>query len=203
MTARLYLLMKTKEPEFQVPTKLTDNLFSTVFVSWLNPLLDLGVKRPLNQQDLRPVPDSFKAAPLTDCLSRKYAYKANKSIKNVLLRSLISVFGRNMLLQSFFLAGDFLNFIPPLILKTLISFNETNEVPFIFRGFVAKENYFIFASILMFTIQLLLIFTSNIFYLISRYIGIKVRTSVAGLIYQKSLRLSNSSRQVKQQQLQF
>lgn len=116
-----YEIQRTR---YQVPRRLTDNIFSTILVSWINPLLELGQSRPLDRHDLCSVPDSFKAADLTEALSEAYAYKSNESKSNVLLRSLISVFGKNMLLQSFFLVGDILNFIPPLLLKTLIDFNS-------------------------------------------------------------------------------
>lgn len=190
--------------EFKVPRKLTNNLFSTIFVTWINPLLKLGSKRPLDTLDLAPVPTSFEAAPLTDCLStafkkqsEKYSHKLkNDDRPNILLKALISVFGTTFLLEGLFLIGEFTNMLPPLILKTLIEFRKSGKVPEIFEGVVSPNNYFMFASILMFAIQVFTIFSLNTYFMISRYMGIKIRTSVSGLVYQKSMRLTCAARQV-------
>lgn len=190
--------------DFQVPRKLTNNLFSTIFVTWINPLLKLGAKRPLDTLDLAPVPTSFEAAPLTENLSAafnkqsaKYSDKLKSDYKpSILLKALISVFGTTFLLEGLFLIGEFTNMLPPLILKTLIEFRETGEVPQIFEKIVSPNHYFMFASLLMFFIQVFTIFSLNTYFMISRYMGIKIRTSVSGLVYQKSMRLTCTARQV-------
>ena len=195
--------------DFRVPKKLTSNLFSTIFVTWINPLLHLGAKRPLDILDLSPVPESFEAAPLTENLLS--AYKAKKleysdKLKDetkpkILLKALFSVFGTTFILEAFFLVGEFTNMLPPLILKTLIESYKDKKVP----DFVEKldisflksyRNYFMTASLLMFSIQLFTILSLNNYFMISRYMGIKIRTSVSGLVYQKSLRLTCAARQV-------
>lgn len=189
--------------DFKVPKKLTSNLFSTVFVTWITPLLKLGSKRPLDILDLAPVPDSFEAAPLTDELSKafqrkceKHSSKLNSDQKpNILLRALIAVFGTTFLLEGLFLIGEFTNMLPPLILKTLIEFRTSGKIPYIF-SFVPTERYFLFASLLMFAIQVFTIFSLNTYFMISRYMGIKIRTSVSGLVYQKSMKLTCAARQV-------
>lgn len=196
---------------FKIPRKLTSNLVSTIFVTWLYPLLKLGSKRPLDTLDLAPVPDSFEAAPLTDYLSdafKKQSEKCSDKLKNenkpnILLKALISVFGTTFILEALFLIGEFTNMLPPLILKTLIDFRKTGKVPGVFENVVAPENYFMFASLLMFLIQVFTIFSLNTYFMISRYMGIKIRTSVSGLIYQKSMRLTCAARQVNQFGLVF
>lgn len=188
----------------KVPKKLTSNLFSTIFVTWIFPLLKLGSKRPLDILDLAPTPESFNAAPLTEELSRAFKSKCAKhadklkTLKkpNILLKALISVFGPTFVLEGLFLIGEFTNMLPPLILKTLIDFRKKGEIPYIFRGIVGPNNYFVFASLLMFAIQIFTIFSLNTYFMISRYMGIKIRTSVSGLVYQKSMHLSCSARQV-------
>lgn len=190
--------------DFKVPRKLTKNLFSTIFVTWINPLLRLGSKRPLDILDLAPVPDSFEAAPLTDELSKAFQRKCEKHSTqldsekkpNILLRALISVFGTTFLLEGLFLIGEFTNMIPPLILKTLIEFRTSGKVPYIFSKIISPDRYFLFASLLMFAIQVFTIFSLNTYFMISRYMGIKIRTSVSGLVYQKSMKLTCAARQV-------
>lgn len=190
--------------EFKVPRKLTNNLLSTIFVTWIHPLLKLGSKRPLDTLDLAPVPISFEAAPLTDSLSTAFKRQSEKfsdKLKgddkpNILLKALISVFGTTFLLEGLFLIGEFTNMLPPLILKTLIEFRKTGKVPEIFEGVISPKNYFMFSSLLMFSIQVITIFSLNTYFMISRYMGIKIRTSVSGLVYQKSMRLTCAARQV-------
>lgn len=188
----------------EIPRKLTSNIFSTFFVTWIDPLLKLGSKRPLDTLDLGPIPNSFEVAPLTEKLSssfQNHAEKHSNKLKsenkpNILLKALISVFGTTFLLEALFLIGEFTNMLPPLILKTLIEFSKTNEVPSIFKGIVGPDNYFVFASLLMFSIQVFTTFSLNTYFMISRYLGIKIRTSVSGLVYKKALRLSCAARQV-------
>lgn len=197
--------------EFKIPKKLTTNLFSTVLVTWINPLLQLGAKRPLDILDLAPVPESFEATPLTENLSSafkakeaEYAAKSKSELKpNILLKALFSVFGTTFVLEALFLIGEFTNMLPPLILKTLIESykSENKNVPeFIDKlgiSFLKSyRNFFFAASLLMFGIQLFTIFSLNTYFMISRYMGIKIRTSVSGLVYQKSLRLTCAARQV-------
>ena len=190
--------------DFQVPRKLTNNLLDTVFVTWIYPLLKLGSKRPLDTLDLAPIPTSFEAAPITESLSnafKKHSEKYSDQLKtdkkpNILLKALTSVFGTTFILEALFLIGEFTNMLPPLILKTLIEYRKSNNVPTIFQSFVSPNNYFIFASLLMFSIQIFTIFSLNTYFMISRYMGIKIRTSVSGLVYQKSLRLTCAARQV-------
>lgn len=195
--------------DFKIPKKLTSNLFSTILVTWINPLLQLGAKRPLDILDLAPVPESFEAAPLTDNLSSafkakeaEYASKAKTELKpNILLKALFSVFGTTFMLEALFLIGEFTNMLPPLILKTLIESYKEKKVPAFIENLDIEflkiyRNYFITASLLMFGIQLFTIFSLNTYFMISRYMGIKVRTSISGLVYQKSLRLTCAARQV-------
>ena len=195
--------------DYEVPKKLTSNIFSTVFVTWINPLLQLGSKRPLEILDLAPVPESFEAAPLTRNLSsafkfneEKYADKLKSEQKpSILLKALFSVFGTTFALEALFLIGEFTNMLPPLILKTLIDSYKTQTIPdFIEKTDIAflkvYRNYFVTASLLIFAIQLFTIFSLNTYFMISRYMGIKIRTSISGLVYQKSLLLTCAARQV-------
>jgi len=100
-----------------------------------------------------------------------------------------------------FLVGEFTNMLPPLILKTLIESYKAKKVPeFVDNVGISflknYRNYFTTASLLMFAIQLFTIFSLNTYFMISRYMGIKIRTSISGLVYQKSLRLTCAARQV-------
>lgn len=200
---------KGSSSDFKIPKKLTSNLFSTLLVTWINPLLQLGVKRPLDILDLAPVPESFEAAPLTENLScaykakeEEYSGKLTSEIKpNILLKALFSVFGTTFILEALFLIGEFTNMLPPLILKSLIESYKKKKVPEFIDNLSISflksyRNYFFTASLFIFGIQLFTIFSLNTYFMISRYMGIKIRTSVSGLVYQKSLRLTCAARQV-------
>ena len=120
---------------------------------------------------------------------------------SILLKALFSVFGTTFALEALFLIGEFTNMLPPLILKTLIDSYKTQTIPdFIEKTDIAflkvYRNYFVTASLLIFAIQLFTIFSLNTYFMISRYMGIKIRTSISGLVYQKSLLLTCAARQV-------
>lgn len=195
---------------YKVPASMSANPWSSVFVTWITPLLKLGSKRPLDTTDLAPILPSFEAAPLTQKLSTAWesttakskSKNNNKTTSNssdsLLLKTLFSVFGATFIIGGCFLIGEFTNLIPPLMLESLIEFQGSKReiVPPFFNGYVSTENYFIFASIVMFVFQLVSTVLLNTYFMVIRYLGIKIRTSVSGLIYQKSLRLSCAARQV-------
>lgn len=191
----------------KAPARLTDNIWSSVFVNWLTPLLELGAKRPLDTLDLCEIPESFQAAGLTENLSQAWEKQALKPVspvtgtrKNQLRSALFSVFGTTFMCAGLFLLAEFVNLSPPIILKSLMKFytekNPTSSPsPF---EFVPVAHFVAFAAGLIFFLQISSIVTLNTYFMVTRYMGIKIRTALSGLIYQKSMKLSCASRQVIQ-----
>lgn len=129
------------------PQKLKGNIFSSVFVTWMTPLLLLGSRRPLDILDLSSVPKSYEAGPLAETLSKAWREKVAKGSKRPLLKSLWTTFGLTFCLGGLFLIAEFTVLAPPLILRTVTAFcksreNGNTQVPWPFNGLVS-ENYFV------------------------------------------------------------
>ena len=196
------------------PAKLTSNWFKTVFVTWINPLLKLGSRRPLDILDLCAVPDCMVADPLTQKLVNSYDKKAKEAKEKVqgketsspsssptasssfLMNAMISVFGPHFVLAGAFLLSELIYLMPIYVLTDVVEFRGSNKVPNLYAWFCDAKNFIWFGPLFMFFLQVFSTILLNTYFLTIRYLGIRVRTAVSGLIYRKSLRLSCSARQV-------
>lgn len=202
----------------KAPAKLTANWFSTVFVTWINPLLKLGSRRPLDILDLCAVPDCMVADPLTAKLSTAYVKQVEEkgqavkdsstatasatstaTVPSYLLNAMISVFGVSFVLGGAFLLSELIYLTPILVLTDFVKFMEAGpaaQVPFPYSLVCDAKNFVWFGPALMFCLQVFSTILLNTYFLAIRYLGIRVRTAISGLIYRKSLRLSCAARQV-------
>lgn len=191
----------------RAPAKLTSNWLSTVFVTWINPLLKLGSRRPLDVLDLCPVPDCFVADPLAAKISKAYEKQTAKASEadvksgkppKFLFNALISVFGLTFIFGGLFLLSELVYLMPPMILTAFVDYMQdpARQVPSVFAWLVSSRNFIWFAPLFMFFLQITSTIYLNTYFMAIRYLGIRVRTAVSGLIYRKSLRLSCSARQV-------
>lgn len=197
------------------PERLSQNPFLTIYTAWLTPLLHLGLKRPLDSEDLADLPGHYSAervrkrlneewkkrAPATKNLKNDFTnentphHSKDKAVsKNILFKTIFATFGRKSCTAALLLSSDFLDLLSPLMLGQLTKI-------------LRKENYFwpTFTTeyaayeicLMIFCLQYWSMISSNMFYLMSKYMGLKVRTGLSGMIYEKSLKLSMSARQVR------
>lgn len=177
-----------------------NSFISTVYVSWMDPLIWQGFRKPLSPTDLPPLPDKVNVDQTVKGFQKHWKDQIAKSKVNFSNRArndddknivsmwlpLLKTFGLRFLWATSIAIFHYtIAFVPPQILKLLINHIEDTDD-------YAWKGYF-FASLL-----LLVNFTSTTLfnnYLIHMYtVAIKIRSAVISTIVRKSLRLSNSAR---------
>ncbi|KAI9139662.1 multi drug resistance-associated protein MRP [Paraphysoderma sedebokerense] len=184
---RGYLLLE--EEELDTCPEETANIFSIMTFWWLNKLMKLGHEKPLTMDDLWNLSKCFRSANVSNRFQSYWGQEMSKS-KPSLLRACVRAFGSSFFLAAFFkIIQDIMAFVQPQLLKRLMNFinmYQANETE-------AYNGYVIAISMLL---------TANVQSLcLHRYFqmclttGMKTRAAIVTAIYQKSLKLSSSSRQ--------
>ncbi|ODV84224.1 hypothetical protein CANARDRAFT_8901 [[Candida] arabinofermentans NRRL YB-2248] len=167
------------------------NIYSKLTFSWLSPLMAKGYKQFLLQVDLPPLPSFLRSDKLAATLSSNWNNERNFKKRPSLSWALAKSFGGPFIVAGFFkFTQDVIAFVQPQLLKHLIRFvNEYNEdktIP-LTRGFM------IVAS--MFFLSVFQTGALHQYFLRVFDMGIKIRSSLTSLIYQKSLVLSVEAKQ--------
>lgn len=197
------------------PERLSQNPLVTIYTSWLTPLLHLGLKRPLDSDDLSDLPGHYSAERVRRRLSEEWKKRApaaknlnsgcaNEDTpsnskdatfpKNILFKTISAAYGRKSCTAALLLSSDFFDILSPLMLSQLTRILRGQDYywPTFTTKYAAYE-----ICLMIFCLQYWSMISSNMFYLMSKYMGLKVRTGLSGMIYEKSLKLSMSARQVR------
>ncbi|XP_078381052.1 multidrug resistance-associated protein 1-like [Oculina patagonica] len=202
----------------------TANCFSRMTFWWLNWIIYTGYKRPLEDKDLWALNKKSRASYIvpkmksiwnheqmkcnrkkeflvedptliepceTDPLlgdKHKEERQEFKKRKPSLLKVLVKMYGLNFLLAVIFkLFHDCFIFVQPQILRMLIEFIEDkNDSEETWKGYVYAASMFVSATLQSLVLQQ--------YFQIMYIIGMRIRSSVIGLLYEKALVLSNASR---------
>ena len=165
------------------------DVFSVMTFSWMTPLMKLGYKQYLTEDDLPPLPRSFKSGYLSEVFEEHWNKQLKKSNPS-LGWSILVTFGPRIVLGGMFKAiQDILQFSQPLMLRYLIQFvnvyNYEQSQP-ITRGVSLVIAMFIIS---VSQTALLHQYFWNIF-----NVGMNVKSSLIATIYKKALKLSNEAR---------
>ncbi|XP_055982515.1 ATP-binding cassette sub-family C member 3 [Sorex fumeus] len=179
---------------------------------WFTEMAILGYRRPLEEQDLwslnkedssqEVVPKLLKAwEQQKQAAGRKAAGTPGKLVSGEdeelmgtrarrqqpsFLRALMATFGPSLLLSVVFkLIQDLLNFVNPQLLSVLIGFISDPTAPSWIGYLVA---------VLMFLCSVMQILVVNQYFHLVFTIGLRLRTGLRGIIYRKTLLISNSAR---------
>lgn len=169
------------------------NIFSKITFSWMTPLMQKGYQKFLMQSDLPPLPKSLKSKVLSDELESNWIVELNKPGSPSLFMTLVRSFGKPFVIGGLFkFFQDCIAFIQPQLLKNLIVFvhdyNDDHTIP-LTRGFMI-----VFA---MFSLSVLQ--TSFLHQYFERVFdtGIKAKSSLTSMVYNKSLLLSVEARNLR------
>ncbi|EDO48577.1 predicted protein, partial [Nematostella vectensis] len=157
---------------------------------WLSPLLSLGAKRPITDDDLFKLRPEESSDHLGDLLQREWnkeMYNAEKSSKKPsLTKAIWRTFGfRYTLLGIFAIITDALRIIQPLFLGYLVNF-------FAIGSEMTQRDAFLFAFGVA-VCSFLNSFLITPFTYLRQLFGMRVRISCTALVYNKVLKLSHSA----------
>lgn len=172
-------------PESSKSPEENSTLVGAVLFSWMNPLLDLSSRRPLEAPDLPKLSKQDETKHISDALESAWQAQV-RSRNNSFFRALVSTFGGAFAFAGIFkIFNDGLVFAGPVLLGYLIKFIQTPSEPF-WHGLMYALGMG-FASVLQ------SLFIHAYFFRVFR-VGQQMRASVAGLVYRKAFTMSFDSR---------
>uniref|UniRef100_A0A803M011 ABC-type xenobiotic transporter n=1 Tax=Chenopodium quinoa TaxID=63459 RepID=A0A803M011_CHEQI len=165
-------------------------LFSKTSFCWLNPLMKLGRKKPLNEDDLPKLRDMDMAGSCyLQFMDRMNKHKQAESLSNSsMFWIIVACYWKEILISGFFALLKILALSAgPLFLNSFIHVAEGKEA-FRYEGYVL--------AISLFLSKILESLSQRQWYFRSKLIGLKVRSMLLAAIYRKQLRLSNGARRI-------
>ncbi|OQR84098.1 ATP-binding Cassette (ABC) Superfamily, partial [Achlya hypogyna] len=158
---------------------------SSVFFSWLTPLLDLGNKRPLEFGDLYQLNPADRAMHISEKFQRYWDKELTRS-KPRLWWALSRAFGTPFLVAGFLkLVHDMLQFVGPLVIKLIIEFLSDPE---------AELNTGLLYAAVIFVAGVGQSFALRQYFFYCFETGLRLRSAVVTAVYHKSLVLSASAK---------
>ncbi|RIB24070.1 P-loop containing nucleoside triphosphate hydrolase protein [Gigaspora rosea] len=192
---------KSRPPPSSPNTELPEtkaNLFSKLTFWWVNDLMSLGYKRPLEKDDLYVLNDARTAKIVTDKFevewkkeTEKIALRKKPSLIKALYRALWARFCLTVVVR---FVSDIITVISPLILKLILKFvsdayfaNLNNEKqPSTYIGYVL--------IVVMFLSKMSADMSYSLYMYYARETGLLSRTIFITTIYRKALVLSGKAR---------
>ncbi|NXA36024.1 MRP3 protein, partial [Eudromia elegans] len=202
--------------------ELTSGFLSRLTFWWFTSMAILGYKRPLEDKDLWSLNEDDTSRKIVQRLSKEwdrekaewkqkedvtYMKKSNHVLNHVadgpeeaevlirdkkhgrkpsFLKALLRTFGPYFLIGSFFkLIQDLLSFVNPQLLSALINFIKNKDAP-AWWGFLIAA--------LMFTCAVLQTLILHQHFQYCFVTGMRLRTGITGMIYRKSLVITNSAK---------
>ena len=151
---------------------------------WLNPLLSLGYKRPLEQKDIPDLGEEDEVQKLHEKFVRALDKQKNDGKAFSVFWALSACFWKPMVVNGGWALGKTLTLsMGPVVLKSFIDYTSGQRA-FPYEGFVLVGGLFL--------AKFLESLSQRQWYFGSRRVGLQVRSALMAAIYQKDLRLSNA-----------
>ncbi|OQR88954.1 ATP-binding Cassette (ABC) Superfamily, partial [Thraustotheca clavata] len=178
------LVKSTSEFGDKCPQQL-GGCWSSVFFSWLTPLLDLGNKRPLEFNDLYQLNPNDQAVNVSSSFQQYWEQELGKSTPR-LWRALAKAFGWPFAYAGLLkLVHDSLQFVGPLVIKLIIEFLSDPNAD-VKMGMVYVAAIFVSGIVQSFALRQ--------YFFLCFETGLRLRSAVVTAVYQKSLVLSASAK---------
>jgi len=167
--------------------------WSRLFFSWVNPLLSFGYKQPLQLEHLDSVRFDDSAGGCHDKFHHYLQIERAAGANGKLWRAVWATNASHMLLAGLLiLCGDLLGFVPPLALKYIVMYVQTDERSGAIGGvsfeFLGSWYGYILAGVIFVSAVLQSLFLHHHHMIVIRE-GIRLRTTVISAIFAKTLRL--------------
>ncbi|KAF0696136.1 Aste57867_13082 [Aphanomyces stellatus] len=158
---------------------------SQMLFTWMNPLMELGNKRPLEMDDLFRLNPELRADAASARFEKHWALELEKTCPS-LPYALFCAFGGKFLAAGLLrLIRDTLQFIGPYVIQRVIAYLLTPEAPPM-EGAICTLLIFVGGILQSFCFR-------NYMYLVFET-GLLCRTALVTAVYQKALRLSSTAR---------
>ncbi|KAG5515911.1 hypothetical protein RHGRI_036827 [Rhododendron griersonianum] len=160
------------------------NIFSKITFGWMNPLMQLGAKRPLTEKDVWKLDTWDRTETLNSKFQQCWAEESRRP-KPWLLRALHRSLGRRFWWGGFWKIGnDVSQFVGPLILNQLLQSMQRRDPPYI--GYIYA--FSIFVGVVFGVLA-----EAQYFQNVMR-VGYRLRSTLIAAVFRKSLRLTHESR---------
>ncbi|KAL8029181.1 hypothetical protein ABFX02_14G211400 [Erythranthe guttata] len=164
-------------------------IFSLVTLSWLNPLLSTGAKRPLELKDIPLLAPKDRSKTNYKALNSNWEkLKAEDPVKKPSLAwAIFKTFWKEAACNGIFAgASTLVSYVGPYLIRYFVDYLGGNETS-------PHEGYVLAA--IFFSAKLVETFTTRQWYLGVDILGMHVRSALTAMVYRKGLRLSSSARQ--------
>ncbi|XP_012731319.2 multidrug resistance-associated protein 4 [Fundulus heteroclitus] len=171
----------------------TANPISRLFLCWLTPLLHVGHKQRLNQNDMYSVLPEDRSERLGEELQRVWAHEERRAAKELrdpkLSRVLIKAYGKSYALAGVYVFSlEAIKVVQPLLLGKIIEFFENYRQEDTASLYMAY-GYAAAMSVSTFGLTIL----QHLYYYQVIRIGMRIRVAMCHMIYKKALRLSSEA----------
>ena len=164
-------------------------LFSLVTLSWLNPLLSVGAKRPLELKDIPLLAPKDRAKTNYKALNSNWEkLKAENTSKQPSLAwAILKSFWREAACNAVFAGlNTLVSYVGPYMISYFVDYLGGNET-FPHEGYILAGIFF--------SAKLVETLTTRQWYLGVDILGMHVRSALTAMVYRKGLRLSSSAKQ--------
>lgn len=160
------------------------NILSQILFSWMNPLMQLGYKRPLTEKDVWKLDTWDRTETLNNSFQKCWAEESQRP-KPWLLRALNRSLGGRFWWGGFWKVGnDVSQFIGPLILNQLLQSMQQGDPAWI---------GYIYAVAIFIGVVFGVLCEAQYFQNVMR-VGYRLRSTLIAAVFRKSLRLTHESR---------
>ena len=177
-----------QSPTQKVCKEASANWFSLLFFWWVNPLIDLGNKKFLQDFDLYDIIDSEKIDYNLQVFNITEEKRRSKQLSPSFKRIFFNLYQKEITLSFFFnFLSTILQFSGPVCLNKILLFLDDMEAP-LYEGYI-------WAMVMTLCFMLRAILQQHANHYMNR-IAQRIQGSLYGKIYEKLLRLSSSSKKI-------
>lgn len=175
------------EPARQESPEIHANIVSRIFFVWVVPFIYKGWKKPIQDEDLWELRDRERGRNTTGAIIRKWNETEGTDVRtaNRLQHVIFSVFRRSIIFSGILKFIDVILYvIQPIFINELVSFLQSDKPIRVGIGW----------AFALFLTPLIKTITENNYFASTMRTGMRVRSGLQGILYDKSLRLSPTAR---------
>ncbi|CAI5463391.1 unnamed protein product [Closterium sp. Yama58-4] len=185
-----------EEEHVEVSPEATANPISKLIFWWLNPLMNEGYRKPLEQADLPPLPPCDDAKAVSVKFAHVWEQELHKD-KPSLTRALFRCFRYRLIIGALVqFVNVLLQATPPIFLNAVLLFIQGTPTDHFMKK-IFGDNFGYYAAAALFVVPTIRSLLDAQYNQIMFRLGVHVKTALVEIVYDKSLKLSNGARQGK------